>query len=68
MPEDNKKKQTGLIAFGQGIKSFGKNYIPSGTSHIGWDASGGKVKSGKSFAWHRGLGNYEGRYKSQLIT
>ena len=68
MSEDNKKKQTGLIAFCQGIKSFGKNYIPSGTSHVGWDASGGKVKSGKSFAWHRGLGNYEGRNKSQLLT
>ena len=34
MAEDNKKKQAGLIAGGQGIKSFGRNYIPSGTSHI----------------------------------
>jgi len=83
MAEDNKKKQTGLIAFGQGIKSFGRNYIPSGTSHVEWrDVKKGfhpkhwdKIeskkwmeKSGKSFAWYRGLGNYEGRNKSQLLT
>lgn len=68
MAEDNKKKQVSLIAGGTGIKSFGANYIPSGTSFVGWDSKGGKIKSGRTFEWKRGLGDYSGQFKSQLMT
>ena len=84
---DPKKKDEvnglGFIAAGQTIKSIGPNYIPSGTSHVGWkDAKKGfhptrwssiqsqqwMPKTGQKFAWKRGLGEYSGQFKSQLLT
>ncbi len=73
----------GLIAGGTGVKSFGANYIPSGTSHVGWkDVKKGfhtkhwgpiesqrwKLKSGQTFEWKRGIGEYKGQFQSQLMT
>tara|TARA_B100000214_G_scaffold375493_1_gene362133 strand:+ start:119 stop:1087 length:969 start_codon:yes stop_codon:yes gene_type:complete len=84
---DPKKKDEvnglGFIAAGQTIKSIGPNYIPSGTSHVGWkDAKKGfhpkrwgriqsqqwMPKTGQTFAWKRGLGEYSGKFHSQLMT
>ncbi len=78
--DPKKKKQDdigglGFIAAGRGIRAFGPHYIPSGTSFIEWKGpealkkSGlDSIKTGPKFAWNRGLGEYTGQKKSQLLS